>query len=113
MADVFNDIKEELSDVDSLDEQKANVIMHAMVAFGEKYPKLFELLAHVVADAQYYNVEKLRGHAFSLAAMLDEKGRRAGGSGGVCGGSGSGGIAHSDAAAREARCLAKVTERVN
>ena len=100
--DVFNDAKHELSDVDSLDEQKANVIMHARAAFGERYPELFELLAHAMGDTEYYNIEKLRGYAFSLAAMLDEK-RRAGN---VC-------AIHPDAAGTaEVKCLAKITEWV-
>jgi hypothetical protein len=98
--DVFRDAEHGLSDVDRLDEQKANVIVHAMAAFGERYPELFELLAHAMGDTEYCNAEKLREYAFSLATMLDEK--RADDS--VC-------TARANAAAK-AECLAKITEWV-
>ncbi len=93
--DVFKKVEQGLLDGEGrLDEQKANAMMHSMAAFGGRYPELFELLAHAMADAEYYNIEKLRGCAFSLAAMLDERVDNSS-------------TAHADAA----ECLAKITER--
>jgi hypothetical protein len=57
-----------------LDEERANMIMHAMFAFGERYPELFELMVHaMMGNSKYRDASRLRACAFSLASMLDEK----------------------------------------